>query len=37
MTPSLPANRAQVTQHWPQGIVIKTALVYDTPFLRDQD
>ncbi len=34
--PSLPANRAQVMQHWPQGVVIKTAFVYDTPFWQDR-
>ena len=33
--PSLPVARAQVTQHWPQGLVIKIGLVYDRPFWRD--
>jgi monoamine oxidase len=33
--PSLPVARAQVTQHWPQGLVIKIAMVYDRPFWRD--
>ncbi|MGH6770271.1 MAG: flavin monoamine oxidase family protein [Xanthobacteraceae bacterium] len=33
--PSLPTNRVQVTQRWPQGLVIKVAMVYPTPFWRD--
>jgi len=33
--PSLPVARAQVTQHWPQGLVIKIGMVYDRPFWRD--
>ena len=33
--PSLPVARAQVTQHWPQGLVIKVGMVYDKPFWRD--
>lgn len=34
--PSLPVARAQVTQHWPQGLVIKMGLVYNRPFWRDK-
>ena len=34
--PSLPVARAQITQHWPQGIVIKVGMVYSSPFWRDQ-
>lgn len=34
-SPSLPCARAQVTQHWPQGLVIKVGMVYDRPFWRD--
>lgn len=34
-TPSLPTARAQITQHWPQGLVIKIGMVYDRPFWRD--
>lgn len=34
--PSLPVARAQITQHWPQGLVIKIAMVYDRPFWRDR-
>ena len=26
--PSLPVNRVQVTQRWPQGLVIKVAMIY---------
>ncbi len=33
--PSLPTNRVQVTQRWPQGLVIKVAMVYSAPFWRD--
>jgi monoamine oxidase len=33
--PSLPTNRVQVTQRWPQGLVIKVAMVYPAPFWRD--
>jgi len=33
--PSLPAARSQVTQRWPQGCVIKAAMVFDKPFWRD--
>jgi monoamine oxidase len=35
-TPSLPVNRVQVTQRWPQGIVIKVAMIYPRAFWRDQ-
>lgn len=35
-TPSLPVNRVQVTQRWPQGIVIKVAMIYARPFWRDE-
>jgi monoamine oxidase len=34
-SPSLPCARAQVTQHWPQGLVIKVGLVYERPFWRE--
>lgn len=34
-TPSLPTNRVQVTQRWPQGLVIKVAMIYASPFWRD--
>lgn len=34
-SPSLPCARAQVTQHWPQGLVIKVGMVYDRPFWRE--
>jgi len=34
--PSLPVARAQVTQHWPQGLVIKIGMVYNRPFWRDK-
>jgi monoamine oxidase len=34
--PSLPVARAQITQHWPQGLVIKVGMVYSSPFWRDQ-
>lgn len=33
-SPSLPALRGQVTQRWPQGQVMKIAMVYDRPFWR---
>ncbi len=33
--PSLPTNRVQVTQRWPQGLVIKVSMVYSSPFWRD--
>ncbi|MEA2987635.1 MAG: monoamine oxidase, partial [Alphaproteobacteria bacterium] len=33
--PSLPTNRVQVTQRWPQGLVIKVSMVYASPFWRD--
>ncbi len=33
--PALPVNRAQITQRWPQGLVIKVAMIYDRPFWRD--
>jgi monoamine oxidase len=33
--PSLPVNRVQVTQRWPQGLVIKVAMIYPRPFWRD--
>jgi monoamine oxidase len=33
--PSLPVARAQITQHWPQGLVVKVGMVYDRPFWRD--
>ena len=33
--PPLPTNRVQVTQRWPQGLVIKVGIVYNTPFWRD--
>ena len=32
--PSLPTNRVQVTQRWPQGLVIKVSMVYSEPFWR---
>ncbi len=34
--PSLPVARAQITQHWPQGLVIKVGMVYSRPFWRDK-
>jgi monoamine oxidase len=34
-SPSLPVNRTQVTQRWPQGLVIKVSMVYSAPFWRD--
>ncbi len=33
--PSLPTGRVQVTQRWPQGLVIKVSMVYASPFWRD--
>ncbi len=33
--PSLPTNRVQITQRWPQGLVIKVSMVYASPFWRD--
>jgi monoamine oxidase len=33
--PALPTARTQVTQRWPQGLVIKIAMVYGAPFWRD--
>ncbi len=33
--PALPTNRMQVTQRWPQGLVIKVSMVYGAPFWRD--
>ena len=33
-TPQLPAKRTQLTNHLPQGSLIKAAAVYDTPFWR---
>ena len=33
--PSLPTLRAQVTQHWPQGLVVKVGFVYERPFWRE--
>ena len=32
--PSLPTSRAQVTQRWPQGLVIKVSMLYSEPFWR---
>ncbi|HEY4920076.1 MAG TPA: flavin monoamine oxidase family protein [Xanthobacteraceae bacterium] len=32
--PSPPTNRVQVTQRWPQGLVIKVQMVYSEPFWR---
>jgi monoamine oxidase len=32
--PALPVNRVQVTQRWPQGLVIKVQIVYREPFWR---
>jgi len=34
--PALPYMRAQLTQRYPQGTVIKVEAVYDRPFWRDQ-
>jgi monoamine oxidase len=33
--PSLTVNRTQITQRWPQGLVIKVGMVYPRPFWRD--
>lgn len=33
--PALPTPRAEVTKHWPQGCVLKVAMVFDRPFWRD--
>jgi len=33
--PALPTARTQVTQRWPQGLVIKVSMVYPSPFWRD--
>jgi monoamine oxidase len=33
--PALPADRAQLTQRFPQGNAIKCEAIYDTPFWRD--
>jgi monoamine oxidase len=32
--PSLPTDRVQVTQRWPQGLVIKVQMIYDEPYWR---
>ena len=32
-SPSLPVNRVQITQRWPQGLVIKVAMIYHAPVL----
>jgi monoamine oxidase len=32
--PALPVDRVQVTQRWPQGLVIKVQMVYREPFWR---
>ncbi|HEY4404617.1 MAG TPA: NAD(P)/FAD-dependent oxidoreductase [Xanthobacteraceae bacterium] len=32
--PALPVDRVQVTQRWPQGLVIKVQIVYREPFWR---
>ena len=34
-SPSPPVNRVQVTQRWPQGLVIKVSMIYARPFWRD--
>ena len=34
--PALPALRDQLTQHMPQGTLMKFEAVYDTPFWRDK-
>ena len=34
-SPALTVNRTQVTQRWPQGLVIKVSMVYGAPFWRD--
>ena len=33
--PSLPVSRVQITQRWPQGLVIKVSMIYPRPFWRD--
>ena len=33
--PALTTNRMQITQRWPQGLVIKVSMVYAAPFWRD--
>lgn len=33
--PGLPTQRTQVTQHWPQGTVMKIAMVYKKPWWRE--
>lgn len=33
--PALTTSRMQVTQRWPQGLVIKVSMVYSAPFWRD--
>jgi monoamine oxidase len=33
--PALTTSRTQVTQRWPQGLVIKVSIVYSAPFWRD--
>ena len=34
--PGLPTARTQVTQRWPQGLVIKVQMIYPAPFWRDE-
>lgn len=34
-SPSLPTSRTQITQRWPQGLVIKVQVIYPAPFWRD--
>jgi monoamine oxidase len=34
-SPALTVNRMQITQRWPQGLVIKVGMVYARPFWRD--
>jgi monoamine oxidase len=33
--PSPPTDRVQVTQRWPQGLVIKVQMIYAAPYWRD--
>jgi monoamine oxidase len=33
--PMPPTARTQVTQRWPQGLVIKVSMIYERPFWRD--
>lgn len=33
--PSPPTDRVQLTQRWPQGLVIKVQMIYATPYWRD--